>query len=353
MVCTVGMVSADTTDTDQPGVSDTEHGRSTDAEPSVRDDRSQTDILIVAVIAAVIVGSGVLAVLFGTGLVGGDDGADGSVAVVSIEGPIAGSIGEQLETELRNIRANDSIDAVVLKMDTPGGSPAPTERMYMSIQRTSKEMPVHASVQGLSASAGYYMMLPAEEIYVLPTSQVGSVGLAASEPRAAPPVEGPSGPNKRGANVIESWESQETIANIFIETVVEQRGDQIELDREGISTAKVFTGVNAVENGFADQIGSVDVAVADAAEKAGLEEYNIVEREVSLSGGLPFFAQSEHGVVAIYDENPSMADVKPLDYAMVYEPAIPRLEELETVSTGEADQMTANFNTTTQGGAQS
>lgn len=339
------MVSADTSDTGQRGVSGED--RDTGAGPSVRGERSQSDILVVAVIAAVIAAAAVLAVLFGTGLVGGDDSPDGTVAVVSIEGPIVEPIGEQLENELRDIRANDSIDAVVLEMNTPGGAPAPTERMYMSIQRTSEEMPVHASVQGLSASAGYYMMLPAEEIYVLPTSRVGSVGLAAGEPQPRPPVEGPSGPDKRGSNVIQDLATQETIANIFIETVIEQRGDRIELDREEISTAKVFTGVNSVENGYADQIGSLDVAVDDAAEKAALDDYQIDRRSVSVTGGIPFLAQTDDGLVAIYDENPSMADVKPLKYAMVYEPAVPHVEELDAISTSRVEQVT---NTTARGG---
>ena len=293
-------------------------------------DRAQSGVLVVAAIAAVVTGLLVGAAVFGA--TASDDSVDGTVAVVSIEGPIVEPIGAQLEDELTAIRANESIDAVVLEMNTPGGAPAPTERMYMSIQRTAEEMPVLASVQGMSASAGYYMMLPAERIYVLPTSLVGSVGLAASEPRSTPPVEGPSGPNKRGSNVINDLATQETVANVFIETVIEQRGDRIELSREEISTAKVFLGVDSVENGFADEIGSLDDAVADAASQAGLDDYRTVEREVSALDGIPFFAQTEHGLVAIYDENPSLADVEPIDNAMVYEPAIPHVEELEAVS---------------------
>ena len=295
-------------------------------------DSDRTVVVVLAVVAAVIAGVFVVVALSGAGITGSGDSADGTVAVVSIEGPIVQPIGEQLESELGDIRANDSIDAVVLEMNTPGGSPAPTERMYLSIQRTAQEMPLHASVQGLSASAGYYMMMPAEKIYVLPTSLVGSVGLAAAEPAATPPVEGPSGPNKRGSNVINDLATQETVANVFIETVIEQRGDRIELSREEISTAKVFLGVDSVENGFADEIGSLDDAVADAASQAGLDDYRTVEREVSALDGIPFFAQTEHGLVAIYDENPSLADVEPIDNAMVYEPAIPHVEELEAVS---------------------
>ncbi|MFC7057023.1 S49 family peptidase [Halovenus salina] len=246
---------------------DTSEGPPSETEPgSPPTESSQLfGVVLVAAVAAILAGMVVLTLAFG---VAGGSSADGTVAVVSIEGPIAEPIGENLESELRDIRTNESIDAVVLKMNTPGGAPEPTERMYMSIQRTSQEMPVLASVQGLSASAGYYMMSPSEEIYVLPSSQVGSVGLAAGAPRPQPPVRGPSGPDKRGSNVIQSWAQLETLGNIFIETIMEQRGDRIELSREEISTAKVFLGVNSVENGYADQLGSLDDAIDDAAERA-------------------------------------------------------------------------------------
>lgn len=307
--------------------------------PSLTPRRRQYGVLVLAAVAAVILGVVVGSVLFGFAGGSASDGGDGTVAVVSIEGSIMEPLGQNLEDELRDIRANDSIDAVVLKMDTPGGSPAPTERMYMSIQRTNEQMPVLASVQEMSASAGYYMMAPAEEIYVLPTSQIGSVGLAAGAPGPSPPVEGPSGPDKRGSNVIHDWAQQEALGDVFIETVMEQRGDRIELDREGVATADVFIGVNSVENGIADEIGSLDDAVEDAAQRAGLDDYTIAERQVGGAMGIPIFAQTDHGLVAIYDENPSITDVEPVDRAWVYEPAIPHLDELQEVSSPDLEEV--------------
>jgi protease-4 len=300
-------------------------------------------VVVVAAFVAVVAGILVVTTVLGVGAGSGASDADGTVAVVTIEGTIAEPIGENLEDELREIRRNESVDAVVLEMNTPGGSPAPTERMYMSIQRTAEEMPVLASVQGMSASAGYYMMLPAERIYVLPTSAVGSVGLAASAPRPTPPQRGPSGPDKRGSNVIHDWAQTETIGDIFIETVMEQRGDRLELDREGVSTARVFTGVRSVENGFADEIGSLDDAVVDAAERADLEEYTIAERDVGATRTIPLLARTEHGIVAIYDENPSLADVKPVRHPMVYGPAVPHIDELEAVASPDLEELVAKL----------
>lgn len=305
-----------------------------DESPPALNRRQQYAVVALAAVAALLVGMVFASVAYNatnSTQESAETDVDGTVAVVTIEGPIAGNVGEQLEKELREIRANDSIDAVVLNMNTPGGAPQPTEKMYMAIQRTNQEMPVIASVGQMSASAGYYMMLPAEDIYVLPTSIVGSVGLAAGAPSAQSPVRGPSGPDKRGSNPTQQWAYQDTLGQIFLETVMEQRGDRIELSKEEVSTAKVFLGVNAVENGYADELGSTDDAIAAAAERAGLDNYTVTKRSVSLQTNFPIFAQTDSGLVTIHDEDPSYADVKPVRYAWVYKPAIPHIEELDQV----------------------
>ena len=281
--------------------------------------------------AAVVLAALVVGAVFAPTVYGARDGPDGVVAVVTIKGPVVGSTADNVEDELREIRANESVEAVVLKIDTPGGAPAASERMYTSIQRTSREMPVIASVQGFSASGGYYAVLPADEIYVLPTSITGSVGLAARAPDADPPVEGPSGPDKRGSNPIEQWGTQQTLADVFIDTVMEQRGDRLEVSREEVSEADVYLGVRAVQNGFADEIGDVDAAIAEAADRAGLEDYAVDERDTSVRF-FPFLFKTDGQLMVAYDENPGYGQVETLEYAMVYEEAVPHFDTLEEVT---------------------
>ncbi len=285
--------------------------------------------------AAVVLAALVVGAVFAPTVYGARDSSDGAVAVVTIEGPVVGSTADNVEDELREIRANESVEAVVLKIDTPGGAPAASERMYTSIQRTSQEMPVVASVQGFSASGGYYAMLPADEIYVLPTSITGSVGLAAGAPDADPPVEGPSGPDKRGSNPIERWGTQQTLADVFIDTVMEQRGDRLDVSREEVSEADVYLGVRAVQNGFADEIGDVDAAIAEAADRAGLEDYAVDERDTS-ARFFPFLFQTDDQLMVAYDENPGYGQVETLEYAMVYEEAVPHFDTIDEVTETEA-----------------
>ncbi len=262
-------------------------------------------------------------------------GTTPAVAVVEVEGPVVGSLADDVERELRAARNNDSVEAVVLKMDTPGGAPVASERMYMSVQRTAAEMPVVASVQEFSASGGYYTMLPADAVYVLPTSITGSVGLAAGAPRPAPPVRGPSGPNKRGGTVVGTWATQETLADSFIDTVMSQRGDRIQVPRSEVAKAKTYLGTAAVRNGFADEIGSLDEAVRAAADRAGLERYRIDVRETGSDTGLPLLVRAEGTVLAVYDEDPGFGDVRPLGPSYVYEGAVPHVDTIGAVTRAE------------------
>lgn len=283
-------------------------------------DRQQIGVVV---LTGLLVGAVLAPVAYST-----TDGTTNIVAVVEVDGPIESSLAGNVESELTDIRQNDSVKAVVLKMDTPGGAPAASERMYTAIQRTAQNKTVVASVQGVSASGGYYAMLPTEDIYVLPTSAVGSVGVAAGAPQDSPPERGPSGPDKRGINSIEQWALQQTLADTFINTVMEQRGDEIELSRSQVARANTYLGTEAIQNGFADEIGSIDDAIEGAAEKEGLDEYQVDRRE-SEQGGLAVLLRTDEQIVAVYSNEPGYAEVKPFGPAYVREESIPHVDTVE------------------------
>ncbi len=285
-------------------------------------------VLVAAAIGLVVVVA-VLGIV-GLALAGGEDGPDSAVAVVTIEGPITGDMATNLETELRELRSNDDVEAIVLEMDTPGGLVQPSERMYAAVDQASEEMPVVASVQGLSASGGYWTMLPADRVYVLGTSIVGSVGVNADAPEASPPVKGPTGPDKAGSTVTKIWSDIETVQRLFVESVFEERGDRIQLPRETVETATVWRGVEAVENGIADEIGTLDVAIQDAADRAGIEGFRVLTRDVTPSGSFLLLG-TDGQVLEVADGQPSLADVSPVEMSVVYEPRLPRVETVAAV----------------------
>lgn len=283
--------------------------------------------IVVVVVAAALIGAVFAPIVYANA-----NEPSGTVAVVEIEGPVNTALADDVENELAEVRNNGSVEAVVLKMDTGGGAPVASERMYKAVQRTSQQMPVIAAVQEISASGGYYAMAPADDIYVLPTSIIGSIGLNAPAPQTRAPVYGPSGPDKAGGNAIEGWAQQQTLANTFINAMMAERGDRFELSREEVAHADVYLGTEAVQNGYADEIGSINEAIHEAATRAGMSDYNIDTRETGPEGGLPFLVRTDKQVVAIHSNDPGYGDVKPMGLAYVHWESVPHIDTIERFS---------------------
>lgn len=228
-------------------------------------------------------------------------GPDGTVAVIEIDGAIDSGTAQHVEDNLRDARQNDSIEAVVLEVNSGGGLPAQSERMYAAVDRTASVMPVYAAVDTLGASGAYLAIAPADRIYVAPSAQaVGSVGVAGTAPAPSGPNAATTGPDKRGSDPDEQRERQQTLANLFLENVIEQRGDEIELDRQEIAHADAYLGTEAVNNGFADRFGFVDGAVADAAAEAEIDDYAVDTRRTAtpVPTGIPLLQRDDGTVVA-------------------------------------------------------
>ncbi|GAA0266589.1 S49 family peptidase [Halobacterium noricense] len=233
-------------------------------------------VTIVLVVVGVVVG-----VAFAPQAWGYATEPDGTVAVVELHGTITGDSASAVVDDLREARQNDSIEAVVLDVDSPGGTASASEQLYLAVKRTAGEMPVVASVTGTAASGSYYAAAPADDIYVTPASVVGSVGVRATLPSGGVPAgEVVTGPDKgAGSTPDEVRERVETLRRAFVGSVFAERGDRIELTREEVSHAKVYAGASGVENGLADEIGGVDTAIGAAADNAGLDDYDVVRME--------------------------------------------------------------------------
>ncbi|MFO8114364.1 MAG: S49 family peptidase [Halorubrum sp.] len=288
-------------------------------------------------IAAVVVAAAVVGAVLAPSVYAATNDPDDTVAVVEIEGPVNAALADDVESELADIRANDSVGAVVLKIDTPGGAPVASERMYKAVQRTSEQMTVIASVQSMSASGGYYAMAPADEIYVLPTSTVGSIGLNAPAPQTGSPVQGPSGPDKAGGNEIQGWAERQTLADTFVDAMMAERGEEFEMPREDVAQADVYLGTEAVQNGFADEIGSLNEAVHAAATEEDLGEYEVDTRETGPDTGFPILLRTDTQVVAVHANDPGYGEVEPMGLTYVHVEAIPHVDTVERFSESDLD----------------
>ena len=276
----------------------TERPAADDASGSFLDRIETRHAVGVAAVLAVAAG-----LLVAPAVYGAVTGPDGTVAVIEIDGTIDSATAQHVEDNLRDARTNESIEAVVLEVDSGGGLPAQSERMYAAVDRTASVMPVYAAVDTLGASGAYLAIAPADRIYVAPSAQaVGSVGVAGTAPAPSGPSAGTTGPDKSGSDPDTQRERRQTLANLFLENVIEQRGDEIEMDREAIARADAYLGTEAVENGFADEFGFVDGAVADAAAEAEIDDYAVDARrtESPVPTGIPLLERDD-GTVVVAD----------------------------------------------------
>ena len=185
---------------------------------------------------------------------------------------------------LNALRRNKRVRAVVLDIDSPGGSAVASEYLYMAARKLGRRKPLVAFIRGTGASGAYMLACGATRIVAIPSAVVGSIGVISLRPVAVELLRriglsvavnktGPfkdSGAFYREPTEEEERKEQEFIAEYydsFLDIIVEGRS----LDREtvrGFATGEVFTARRAREMGLVDELGDLDAAIDLAAKLA-------------------------------------------------------------------------------------
>ena len=228
-------------------------------------------------------------------------GRGGRIAVVYAEGEIVdgeGDLGEiggsKLSRELRKLRQDGNVKAVVLRVNSPGGSAAASEVIQREVRLIKKVKPLVVSMGSYAASGGYWISAYADRIFAEPATITGSIGVFGLQ-FDIQKLAGNFGVTfdsvKTGrfadALTISRPKSPEELAVLqrmvdwiygeFVAKVAEGRNLTPE-KVEAIAQGRVWSGSAAVENGLVDELGGLDAAIAHAAEKAGLSgNYRLVE----------------------------------------------------------------------------
>jgi protease-4 len=202
--------------------------------------------------------------------------------------------GDTLSAMLRDLRYDDSIDAVVLRIDSPGGSMFACEqirREVVALQEAGK--PVVASMSSVAASAGYYIAAPADRIYAAPTTITGSIGVFAMFPtfektlgKVGITTDGFGTTDLAGAGRLERdlnpelagvlQASVEHAYRKFVGVVAEARERPFE-EIDSIAQGRVWSGADAKTAGLVDELGSLQQAIDAAAKLADLPQGHGVE----------------------------------------------------------------------------
>ena len=213
-----------------------------------------------------------------------------------------GSVGGQSTARLvRDARLNEDIRAVVLRIDSPGGSVLASEQIYrevLALKASGK--PVIVSMGDLAASGGYYIASPADEIFASATTITGSIGIFAAIPtvdrllgRLGVTVDGVGTTALSGTMRIDR--PMDPKLSDFLQTTIERGYEQFlahvaagrSKSRDQvheIAQGRVWIGSDAKRIGLIDQLGGFDAAVKAAAQRAKLGDDYVVERvEPSLS----------------------------------------------------------------------
>ena len=205
------------------------------------------------------------------------------VGVVEIYGAIGGPRSVPVYSRILDSVGRDRrLKAVVVEIDSPGGTVSGSELLYRSLARVRERKPVVAYIRGTGASGGYYVACGASRVVALPTSLVGSIGVIYLRPVLEQLLEklGVSfavhkggrlkdmGAFWRGATPEEEGKIGSLISEIydnFVGVVARERNMEVEQVRE-LATGEVFTGRGALERGLVDDLGDFDTALDMAAE---------------------------------------------------------------------------------------
>lgn len=230
---------------------------------------------------------------------------DGKVAVYYAEGTIVDQttggmlhsseiVGSKVVRDLDELASNDAIKAVVVRINSGGGSAFASEQMWHAIELLRAKKPVVVSMGGLAASGGYYMGCGADYIYAEPTTLTGSIGIFGIVPDASAllteklgvhfdvvktNVASDFGAMGRPFNVAEGAAMQAYVDRgyqLFLQRVSSGRNLSMEMV-DSIAQGRVWTGRQALELGLVDQLGTLAQAVANAASRANLDKYSTVE----------------------------------------------------------------------------
>jgi protease-4 len=208
--------------------------------------------------------------------------------------------GDSTARLIRQARLDRDIQAVVLRVDSPGGSVLASEHIYRELQALrASGKPVVVSMGDLAASGGYYISAPADEIWASPATLTGSIGIFAIIPTIDKTL-GKVGVNVDGVGTT-GLASQMRLdrplgpdARALIQSEIE-RGYDVFLERvssgrkktreqiDSIAQGRVWAGVDAKRLGLVDGLGSFDDAAKSAARHAKLTDYEVVFMEPELS----------------------------------------------------------------------
>ena len=220
--------------------------------------------------------------------------AQGPIVVSNTESMFGGDYrkitSEDIAKELEKIKKMSSVKALVFRVDSPGGSALISDIIWEELERINEEIPLVVSMGNLAASGGYYISCGADYIFAQPNTLTGSIGVVGFLPNWQKlrewadvntyqikrgkyanffsPNFAPSENDKKSLSLL-----MKNTYDEFKSRVAEGRG-MTPAEVENVAQGRIWSGIDAVENGLVDELGGLNDALAKAAELAQIEDYS-------------------------------------------------------------------------------
>ncbi len=233
----------------------------------------------------------------------GNAKATEKIAILKMEATIMPPFTERLIQQIDHVATDESVKAVLLVVDSPGGLVTDSHQIYHRLQKLQKAKPIHVQMKRMAASGGYYIAMgagPDAKIFAEPTTWTGSIGvilprydlskLAATYGIASDPLK--TGPFKDTLNPLRPmtdderklWEGIiDQSFQKFISVIDENREG---LDRDGVkalATGQIYTADDAIANKLIDEIGFQEDSLESLKQKINLKNPRIVTYETPKS----------------------------------------------------------------------
>ena len=222
-----------------------------------------------------------IAVIYASGDIGSGEGDDNSIG------------SERISKAIRKARMDKKVKAVVLRINSPGGSSLASDVLWREVVMTKKVKPVIVSMGDLAASGGYYMACAADSIFAQPNTITGSIGIFAILPnmqnflnqKLGITFDGVKtgkfadlGDVTRPLNPAERLILQNQVDRGYMEftTAVASGRKKTQKYIDSIGQGRVWTGAQALKIGLVDRLGNLDDAIHSAARKAKITNYKLV-----------------------------------------------------------------------------
>lgn len=226
-------------------------------------------------------------------LIRGESTASRKVAILSIDGVIFGSDDDFVVKQVKQVLKDKNIEAVVLRIDSPGGTITGSDYYHHLLKRikSERDIPIVVSMGSMATSGGYYVAMAADEIFAERTTVTGSIGVIVPMYKGvelckkigieSTPIT--SGPLKTmGSFDKPLTEEQRAVWQHLVDDnfkrfkeVIREGRPEFEADPgklDALATGQIYTATEAKENGLIDKIGFLDDAIDAAMEHAGLTE---------------------------------------------------------------------------------